>query len=401
MIRRIRINNFKTMLNFEFMPAGINLIIGRNNSGKTNLCSAMRFLGLSSEREQTLDAAIYTALGERWNITNFNVHDNDLIEFEVNCELKYDVEVISFNYRLVLHTRTSSSNEAQPLSIDEECLMASGGRFAQTILLENIRGRVRMLHEEGFVQGRSDSPYYVGLRVPTDSTMLSQLFELENNPRAILFRSFLRSWSYYNFSPDALRQPDVIVNKDYLSSNGANLSRVLFALHNEKPRIERQLIDTVRVLEPQLEYFSFSSAGSEHVHLFAEEKSGNRLSARSLSDGTLRFIGMVYVILMAANNANNSGFPPLTIIEEPENGLYAGYLKPLIEKIDITGLNGQFVFTSHSPYFIDLFDNNLEGIHIIKSGHPSSSLIKPDSQKVKVLLDQMSLGEMHFREMLA
>ncbi len=401
MIRRLRINNFKTMLNLEFRPAGTNLIIGQNNSGKTNLCSAMRFLGLSSEREQTLDAAIYATLGERWNVNNFHVQNNPLIEFEADCELMNDAESISFNYRLLVRTHTSESSEIQSLSVEEERLTASGGRFAQTTLLENTRGQVGMLHEEGFVQGRSDSPYYVRTRVPTDSTMLSQLYEMENNQRAILFRRFLRSWSYYNFSPIALRQPDVVVNKDYLSSNGANLSRVLFALHNEKPRIERKLIDTVRLLEPQLEFFSFSSADPEHVHLFAEDKAGHRVSARSLSDGTLRFMGMVYVILMAEYSASNSGFSPLTIIEEPENGLYVGHLKPLIEKIDITGLKGQFVFTSHSPYFIDLFDNNPDGLHIVKSGHPSSILIKPDPQKMKILLEEMPLGEMHFREMLA
>ena len=292
-------------------------------------------------------------------------------------------------------------SEAQSLIVEEETLSASGGPFTQTLLLENRRGQARMLHEEGFVQKRQGSPYYAEARVPNDASLLSQLYELENNQRAILFRRFLRSWGYYSFSPDALRRPDVVQNNDYLTSNGANLSRVLFALHNEKPRIERKLIEMVRPLEPQLEFFSFSSADPEHVHLFAEDKVGHRLSARSMSDGTLRFIGMVYVILIAESRARYSGFSPLTIIEEPENGLYVGCLKPLIEKIDVAGLNGQFVFTSHNPYFIDLFDDNLDGIHIVKSGHPSSVLNKPDPQKVKVLLDQMPLGEMHYREMLA
>lgn len=399
MLTRLHVNNFKSLLNFEFRPVGTNLIIGSNNAGKTNLCSALRFLGLSSENG--LDTAILSTLGERWNLTNFHVQNNAVVEFEIDCTLKNDAEIISFNYTLHLRTLKSEVSEAQSLSVEEEKLTASGGPFAQTVLLENRRGQARMLHEKSFVQEGPDSAYYAEARVPNDASMLSQLYELENNQRAILFRRYLSSWSYYSFSPVALRQPDVVQNNDYLTSNGANLSRVLFALHNEKPRIERKLIDTVRLLEPQLEFFSFSSADPEHIHLFAEDKAGHRLSARSMSDGTLRFIGMVYVILIAESRAHNSGFSPLTIIEEPENGLYVGYLKPLIEKIDVAGRNGQFVFTSHSPYFIDLFDDNLDGIHIVKSGHPSSVLNKPDPEKVKVLLDQMPLGEMHFREMLA
>lgn len=399
MLTRLYINNFKSLLNFEFRPVGMNLIIGSNNAGKTNLCSALRFLGLSSEH--TLDAAILSTLGERWNLTNFHVQNKGVVELEIDCVLRNDVETILFNYALHLRTHKSGVSEAQSLTVEEEKLTASGGPFAQTLLLVNSRGQARMLHEESFVQNPQDRPYYAEARVPDNASMLSQLYELENNQRAILFRRFLRSWSYYSFSPDALRQPDVVQNDDRLTGNGANLSRVLFSLHNEKPRIERKLIDMVRLLEPQLEFFSFSSADPEHIHLFAEDKAGHRLSARSMSDGTLRFIGMVYVILIAESRARHLGFSPLTIIEEPENGLYVGYLKPRIEKIDVTGLNGQFVFTSHNPYFIDLFDDNLDGIHIVKSGHPSSVLNKPDPQKVKVLLDQMPLGEMHFREMLA
>ena len=398
MLTRFRINNFKSLLNFEFRPVGVNLVIGPNNAGKTNLCSALRFLSLTSKH--TLDAAIVSTLGERWNLTNLHVANSPEIEIEADCALKHEDEEITFNYQLCLRTRKGDVGEAQSLTVLKETLKASGGRFAQTPLLENQAGQVRMLHEEGFVKNRSDSPYYVNARVPTEASMLSQLYELENNPRAILFRRFLRSWAYYNLSPEALRHPEVARDDASLLSNGANLSRALFALHNEKPRIERKLIEIVKLLEPRLDLFSFSSPDPEHVHLFAEDKAEHRLSARSISDGTLRFIGMAYVILMAEQKVNASGFAPLNIIEEPENGLYVGHLKPLIEKIDLSGRAGQFVFTSHSPYFIDLFDNNLQGIHVIKPGHPSSVLGTPDAEKVKQLLDNMPLGEMHFREML-
>ncbi len=77
-----------------------------------------------------------------------------------------------------------------------------------------------------------------------------------------------------------------------------------------------------------------------------------------------------------------------------------GHLKPLLEKIDRSGQFGQFLFTSHSPYFIDLWDSNLEGIHLLKPGKPSSVLVPPNPDKIRQLLEQMPLGEMHYREML-
>ncbi|MBI3985297.1 MAG: AAA family ATPase [Lentisphaerae bacterium] len=399
MLTRFRVDNFRSLLNTEFIPAGINLLIGPNNAGKTNLSSALRFLALTSEH--TLDVAMLMTVGERWNLTNFNVPSNHDIELETDCTLTHEEQPLRFSYRLKLRARKGDVGDSQSLAVVEEVLKVSGGRFKETPLLQNQDGQTKMLHEEGYAQNRPKSPMCVQAKVGTEATMLSQLYELENNPRAILFRRYLRSWAYYNFSPDVLRLPDVARDAACLLSNGANLSRALFALHNEKPRIEKRLIEIARVLEPRLDLFSFSAPDPEHVHLFVEDKAEHRQSARGISDGTLRFIAMAYVILMAEQSVNGTGSAPLIIIEEPENGLYVGHMKSLIERVDTNGKTGQFIFTSHSPYFIDLFDNNLAGIHVIKPGPSSSVLVKPDIEKLKHLLDEMPLGEMHFREMLA
>ena len=120
-----------------------------------------------------------------------------------------------------------------------------------------------------------------------------------------------------------------------------------------------------------------------------------------MSDGTLRFLAIAYVILTSAQIAETEGFAPLTIIEEPENGLFVGHLKPLLQRIETDGKLGQFIFTTHNPYFVDLFDKCLEGVHVIKAGTPSSVLTRPDPAKLKQLLDDMTLGELHFHDMLA
>ncbi len=267
--------------------------------------------------------------------------------------------------------------------------------------MENRGGRVRMLHEEGFAAGHPNSPYYVQANAATNATMLSRLFELDNNPRAILFRRYLQSWSYYNLNPEMLRSPDVARDNGELLSSGANLSRALFDLHNQKPRLERKLLEAVRKLEPKLELFSFSAPDPEHVHLFGEDEKAHRFSTRSMSDGFLRFTAIAYTILLSGQQAESDGFAPLIILEEPENGLYVGHLKPLLQRVEPSGNLGQFVFTTHSPYFVDLFDKNLDGVHVLKAGTPSSVLSRPDAAKLKQLLDDMTLGEIHFHEMLA
>lgn len=402
MLKRFRANNFRSLLNIEFRPAGMNLLVGPNNAGKTNLCSALRFIGHSSQH--TLDVALLGTLGERWNVTNFFAPEATNLDFEVECELSFKGELLRFTYSLRLESaRSASRNDgvgSESVRVVEELLKATGGRFADTVLLENRAGRVQMLHEEGFVRKDVNSPYYAKATAGTNATMLSQLYELENNPRAILFRRYLQSWGYFNLNPDLLRLPDVARDDGALLGSGANLSRAIFDLHNQKPRLERKLIDALRTLEPKLDLFSFSAPDPEHVHLFGEDEKGHRFSTRSMSDGTLRFLAIAYVILTAGQNAETEGFAPLTIIEEPENGLYVGHLKPLLERIEPGGEVGQFIFTTHSPYFVDLFDKCLEGVHVIKSGIPSSVLTRPDPSKLKQLLEDMTLGELHFHDML-
>jgi predicted ATPase len=399
MLKRFRVSNFKSLLNVEFKPVGLNLLVGQNNAGKSNLCSALRFLGLTSSN--TLENAAKATLGETWNISNVYVSEKDkTIELEVEATLSDEGQQLEFDYLLRITADRDSSSLKQSLKVSEEVLKLTAGKFQQTPLLENRNGQAKLLHEKRFLGEVSGWDKYVETLTPQDATMLSRLFDLDTNRRANLFKRYLQGWFYYNLYPHALRSPEVANERALIGHDGSNLSKVLYALHNEKPRLERKIIDMVRTLEPKLDLFTFSSPDPESVYLFLEDQSGNRFSTQSISDGTLRFLAMSYLILMQGNFGDASGPASLILIEEPENGLYVGHLKPLLEKIDPSGQFGQFIFTSHSPYFIDLWDANVDGIHLIKPGKPSSVLVRPNPDKVRQLLNDMSLGEMHYREML-
>lgn len=395
MLKRFYVNNFRSLLNFEFRPTGLNLLVGENNAGKTNLCWAIYFMGLSSRL--SLENAIKEATRGTWNITNSYVSAN-VIDFEVEADIPDDNTTLSFTYTLSIVMRFGPAGARQQLCVSEEYLKVTGGEFKQTPLIINREGKVQLLHEKRFLANLPESR--VETQCPEDATMLSRLYDLETNRRANIFKRYLQSWCYFNLTPYALRIPEVSIDQPILNKDGGNLSKVLFMLHNENPRLERKIIENVRSLEPKLDLFTFNSPDSQHVYFFLEDSAGNKFSSQTLSDGTLRFLALTYLILSATPGVSSQGAPLLSIIEEPENGLYVGHLKPLLETIDPSGKCGQFVFTSHSPYFIDLFDKNLDGLHLLKRGKPSSTLTRPDPVKIQQLLGEMPLGEMHFRELL-
>lgn len=392
MLKRFRVNNFRSLLNVEFRPAGVNVLIGPNNAGKTNLCAALRFLGLTAS--QPLEDAIRASVGETWNIRNVYAPDQN-VQFEVECSLPHEAGTIDFDYSLSLAVRA----EPPTFQVSEEILKVTGGGFTQQEFLANRRGEAWLLDEECGRKAQPDFTRHDMFRVPLEATMLHRLYEREANQYANLFKKYLQNWSYYNLSPASLRSPEVVREAAGLRCDGGNLTRTFFLLHNEEPRVEGKLIEIIRALEPRLNVFTYAPVDPAHVYLYMKDDKGNRFSTQSLSDGTLRFMAMVY-LLLAGEDSTDGSFPRLTTIEEPENGLYVGELKPLFERLTTRGHPHQFIFTTHSPYFIDLFDSCLEGVHVMKPGVPSSEIKKPDVDRTRKLLDEMPLGEMHFREML-
>jgi predicted ATPase len=182
-----------------------------------------------------------------------------------------------------------------------------------------------------------------------------------------------------------------------LASDGANLCSVLYTLHNERPRDEKKVVAALKLIEPRLDLISFHAPDPDHVYMFFEDRDGNRFGVQNLSDGTLRFLAICLLVMVNRREAATQAAPPLIMIEEPENGIFVGHLKPLFEKIDPAGTGGQFLFSSHNPYFIDLFDGVLDGLHVVKNGAKHSVITKPDPALIGERLGKFSLGEMHFR----
>jgi predicted ATPase len=413
MLRRFLVNNFKSLMNIDFRPSGINLLVGSNNSGKTNLCHAIRFLGMTSA--MSLDEAASVCTPEPWNFLNVYT-SSDLAEMQVEADLHTDGEELSFAYTLQIVGRrqgVGGKTVARSFRVEYESLRVNGGPFNNTVLLENKAGKVRLLHETRFLYGEKrvgkssteDNIPIAGYSVvetsaPTDSTMLFRLYDLETNRRANLFKKYLSSWSYYSLDPSKLRSNAATFMDRMLKPDGSNLCSVLYTLHNLNPREEKKLVEAVRVIEPKLDIISFQAPDPEHVYMFFEDSQSHKFGVQSLSEGTLRYLAISFLIIENRKNFPEREAAPLILIEEPETGIFVGLFKPLFEKLDPSGSDGQFVFTSHNPYFIDLFDSSLEGLHMLKFPVEGSVLIKPDIAKLRERLGKFSLGDMHFRGLL-
>lgn len=396
MLKRFRVNNFRKLMNFEFHPQGINLLIGPNNSGKTSLCLAMRFLSLSAV--MALNDAVSSCSLEPWNIMNV-YFDSDIVEFEMDAIIGgSEEEKISFHYELRMKGPKGFLQMGNGLEVISEKLTADGSGFSNTELLWNSSGKVKLLHEGRFKRGLT-ADRTIETSAPTDKTMLNLLYDLETNRTANMFKKYLWTWAYYALDPYQMREPRARPMERTLTVNGANLSSVLHSLHNERPEVEKHLLEMVKKVEPQMNQLSFIMPDQEHAYMFNVDGKGNRFGVTSISDGTFRYLAMAYVIL-SLRKQKGFMFSPLAMIEEPENGVFVSCLKPLFKQLEPSGEDGQFIFTTHNPYFIDLFDSVPEGIHVFKSDGYTSSINRPDQEKLLKKLEEFPLGELHSRGLL-
>ena len=176
MLDYFRADNFKSLVNVSFEPAGLNLLVGSNNAGKTNLCQAMSFLSHTS-RTSLLEAS-QLCTGEPWSLANAYL-DKPTIELSLRCTLHSGENAYKFDYELSLTSPRAGQGHQQsvPLGVQREVLRVTGGAFNDTVLVENDAGKVKLLHERVFLSEQPEEEKYVKTTAPPDHTMLFRLYD--------------------------------------------------------------------------------------------------------------------------------------------------------------------------------------------------------------------------------
>ena len=388
MLQEFRVHNFKSLINVVFQPQNTNLLLGINNSGKTNLCQALQFVAASSQHSLSLCA---DSVGGRFGMTNFALNES-MVEFYVKADVPFEKESLTFEYRFVISPPRHGAADTE-VRLHREALRVTGGGFDKTALFDNKSGRVQVLNEKEYLEGKKS---YDETTAPTETTILQRLYDPNTNSRSNCFRQYLNAWIYYDLSPMAMRGYTHKPGEYIVAQNGGNLASVLYALKTSNERDYRELLKIVQKIEPRLDLINFFGGSDNNVFMVFEDSDRNALPAGNASSGTLRFLALAYILLIQPRGI----LSPLCIIEEPENGLYVNFLKAMFEMVESATTRSQLIFTSHAPYFIDLFDECVNGIFVLNRRKEHTEILQPDVEEVKRRLEDYPLGEQHFREML-
>lgn len=227
----------------------------------------------------------------------------------------------------------------------------------------------------------------------SDATAYSRLSLANTALQSMVVQLSLKAMRFLDLVPDAMRLPS-LPGQDNLGDRGENLSSVLLAICGDKTK-KAAILEWVRQLTPlDVHDFDFVSDQTGKILVTLVESGGQRTSAYSASDGTLRFLAMI-AALFGPKPAKFYFF------EEIDNGIHPTRLHLLLQLIEqrVKDAGIQVVATTHSPQLLGFLSKEsrefasvvyrLEGE---KEGRICRIMDIPDAKKV---LESQNLGRLH------
>ena len=356
MITSVRLVNFKNFADETLRVGPFTVIVGANAGGKSNIRDAFRFLhGIG--RGYTLAEIVGGKYGAGGQIEWAGIRGamNEIIRFG---QPSFSLQVEEKDAVYTIEVGRNKSGDAAFRVIKEKFMTQLGTIFTTTSVGgEPVNGQGDVLHlllrkrrdaEEkddiAHAEGRPSQPGLTQIQGHDMSPWVQEYY-------AERLKKVLANVRFLDLEPHQLRQP-AFPGQTVLGDGGERLPTVLQAIC-EDPQRKETLVEWTRELTPMdVRDFEFPTDPTGRVHLGFLEANGRKVSADAASDGTLRFLAMLAVLL----GPDPDG---LYFFEEIDNGIHPARQWLLLELIEKqTAKKGiQVITTTHSPDLLTMMND--------------------------------------------
>ena len=352
----------------------LNVLIGPNGSGKSNF---LEVLGLLRAAPRDLGEPFRRRGGVReWLWKGEESHGVATVETIAECSdrerlLKYALEFTADGGGLHV-----TGEELRSVGAQGPDAVACYRRSDSELRVVGIRSPGTTGERLDLRKVKLDESILSQLRDPIDHPALNWLQEQYERIR------LYRNWS---FGPLATLRLDQSAHapSDFLADGGENLPVVLSHLRG---REKRRLVEALSELFDGIVDVSCPVTGGT-VALFLEERGGRQIPATLLSDGTLRYLSLLAVLLHPSP-------PPLVALEEPELGLHPDVVAEVAKLLVQASERTQIVVTTHSRMLVDALTGHPSSIVVCDKENGESRFERLDGTRLKAWLDRYSLGEL-------
>ena len=359
MITSIRLVNFKNFADETLRVGPFTVIVGANASGKSNIRDAFRFLcGIGTG--YTLAEIIGGKSRSDWEPIRGAA--NEIIRFGqemFSIEVEMELGDGSAHYMIEVGPNQRKPGEFQIKK--EKLKVGSETIFTAHSDGEELRVRGAWDKEQEDILLKSNQAVLKQLTIPPipiESKRQEALFELLPKIAVVCFILF--EMRFLELSPDRMREPS-LSGMDILGDFGENLPTVLKEICAD-PKRQEILTSWVQELTPMdVQKFEFPRDPSGRIHLRLCEANGRKVSADSASDGTLRFLALLAILLGKYSEG-------LHFFEEIDTGIHPARQWLLLELIEKQAAKGDFqiITTTHAPDLLTFVnDSTFENMSVV------------------------------------
>ena len=205
----------------------------------------------------------------------------------------------------------------------------------------------------------------------------------------------MQRWRVFHFQDVSrvakVRQPAAVRNNLCLQEDAGNLAPFLRRLRERHPVYYRRVIDSVRIAAPFFGNFVYRDdlKPDDRMELewFQEVEPETVLGPHQISDGTLRFLCLATLLLQPVELQ-----PSLILLDEPELGQHPAALTVLAEMLQTAGDGRQVVVATQSADLVS--ELAPEDVVVVDRKDEASVFRRLDGDDLRGWLEDYSLGDL-------
>ena len=357
MLDRIEIRNFKSIKDMTLDLRPLNVVIGANGAGKSNLIGAFRLL------DQMLQQRLQEYVARQGGAARI-LHFGPKISPDMSMRFDFGRNGYSFN-------------------------LASSSDDSLFFLREDVHFRGNLTPDGG-------GTLFVGHK----EALLPK--QADNDPGRVpsyVMRG-VRNWIVYHFHDTSDTSPpkltlDVDDNRA-MRPDAANLAAFLYRLQQQFPDAFRRITEHVQRIAPFFAEFRLAPLASRPDKIKLEWRhrdSDAYFDGASLSDGTLRFICIATLLLQP-----RATMPSLILIDEPELGLHPAALTLLAEMLREAAGFSQILAATQSVTLLDHLTP--DEVIVAEQTDGASTFRRLEEEPLREWMEDYSLGELWLKNIL-
>ncbi|MFN7414263.1 MAG: chromosome segregation protein SMC [Anabaena sp. LE011-02] len=351
MLQRVIIKGFKSIKTMDLELRPLNILIGANGAGKSNLISFFKMLNemMAGRLQQYIGISGYAQ-----SLLHFGPKVTPQIESQLEFDVKTDVktEVLIYSMRL-FHAAGDT------LIFAEEAFIWIGDRNHSSLGAGHQETKINESAEAG--------------------RETAQILKLLINGCFV--------YHFHDTSTTArVRQSCYVGDNHSLMSDAGNLAALLLRFREYDTTAYQRIVKTIRLIAPFFDDFDLVPRRNNVILNWREKGSDQVFGPHQFSDGTLRAICLTTLLLQPENE-----LPKLIIVDEPELGLHPYALNIVAGMFGKASYHTQILISTQSTSFLDNF--NPEDVITVDRVGKESEFKRLNSEELEAWLEEYSLGE--------